>query len=196
MIGGNAALDFVNTASKWSSAAPVDRLDGAAGFAEWARIAGLLDEAGHDKALAAIQNDPAGAAALYEEAQRFRAALRRIFEAAIAQVAPSQDDLALLGRWRAEAARHSVLAPVNGKIERRLDETAPALERPLFAIAEAAESLLVDGPLERIHACGGERCEWMFVDLSRNGRRRWCSMATCGNEAKVKEFRLRKKRSA
>jgi predicted RNA-binding Zn ribbon-like protein len=52
------------------------------------------------------------------------------------------------------------------------------------------------GPLERLHSCGGERCEWMFLDLSKNGKRRWCSMATCGNDAKVKKFRSRSKSAA
>ena len=41
IVGGAPALDFVNTASRWTTR-PVDRLDGPAGFAEWSGIAGLL----------------------------------------------------------------------------------------------------------------------------------------------------------
>ncbi len=38
-------------------------------------------------------------------------------------------------------------------------------------------------PAERVRACG--RCGWLFVDSSRGGRRRWCSMSTCGNREKA-----------
>ena len=65
-------------------------------------------------------------------------------------------------------------------------------EALLFEIALSGERLLTQGRLDRLHACGGADCEWMFLDLSKNGSRRWCSMATCGNAAKVKKFRTRK----
>jgi predicted RNA-binding Zn ribbon-like protein len=43
----------------------------------------------------------------------------------------------------------------------------------------------------RVKACRGDDCRWVFVDGSRNGSRRWCAMANCGNRAKVAAFRLR-----
>ncbi|MCF8468287.1 MAG: CGNR zinc finger domain-containing protein, partial [Sneathiella sp.] len=36
--------------------------------------------------------------------------------------------------------------------------------------------------------CASDDCDLYFVNLSRNGRRRWCSMATCGNRAKVNAY--------
>ncbi|WP_205669150.1 CGNR zinc finger domain-containing protein [Amycolatopsis suaedae] len=42
-------------------------------------------------------------------------------------------------------------------------------------------------PAERIRACG--RCGWLFLDSSRGGRRRWCSMSTCGNREKAGRHR-------
>ena len=85
------------------------------------------------------------------------------------------------------------MAQEDGRFVERWSDAAPLFERPLFRIALAAETLLTEGPLERLHACGGDGCEWMFLDLSKNASRRWCSMATCGNGAKVKKFRARKK---
>jgi predicted RNA-binding Zn ribbon-like protein len=43
----------------------------------------------------------------------------------------------------------------------------------------------------RLKACRGEDCRWVFLDGSRNGSRRWCDMATCGNRAKSASFRVR-----
>jgi predicted RNA-binding Zn ribbon-like protein len=76
--------------------------------------------------------------------------------------------------------------------EERWKAGTAAAETLLFRIALSAERLLTQGRLDRLHACGGADCEWLFLDLSKNGSRRWCSMATCGNSAKVKKFRTRK----
>lgn len=43
----------------------------------------------------------------------------------------------------------------------------------------------------RVKACRGTDCGWVFLDASRNGSRRWCDMATCGNRAKTTAFRAR-----
>jgi predicted RNA-binding Zn ribbon-like protein len=34
----------------------------------------------------------------------------------------------------------------------------------------------------------------MFIDHSRPGRRRWCSMERCGNRAKTARYRQRRRR--
>jgi predicted RNA-binding Zn ribbon-like protein len=59
------------------------------------------------------------------------------------------------------------------------------------AIPEALSLLSVQArftlPAERVRACG--RCGWLFLDSSRGGRRRWCSMSTCGNREKASRHR-------
>lgn len=77
---------------------------------------------------------------------------------------------------------------------------APALDRALGtkgavplvprslteAVALSAAALLVDRrELRRLKCCPGDRCGWLFLDETRNQRRRWCCMATCGNRAKA-----------
>ncbi len=195
MIGGNAALDFVNTASNWSSE-PVDRLGGAEGLAKWVQVAGLLDE--HDQKVLAreINDDPKAAARFFDDAIELRSALYRIFNAAASGASAEAADIALLNDWRTRSARHCEIRQEAGVFRRGCTEEAPAQERAMRLIVDAAEDLLLYGRLERLRGCGGEQCEWMFLDLSKNGRRRWCSMATCGNDHKVKQFRKRKKKAA
>lgn len=59
------------------------------------------------------------------------------------------------------------------------------------AIPEALSLLAVHAlftlPAGRVRACG--RCGWLFLDSSRGGRRRWCSMSTCGNREKASRHR-------
>lgn len=196
MIGGNAALDFVNTAADWASGDPEDRLGGPEGFGKWAEMAGLLYADDMKRLREEIAADPKAGEDAFETAVRLRAALWRIFNAIVTGTEVDEDDLAFLDVCKVRAASHCMIARVGDGFRRRCAEEAPALERALRLIVEAAEDFLLNGRLDRLHACGGDACEWLFVDTSKNGKRRWCDMATCGNDAKVKKFRKRKKKAA
>ncbi|MFJ4687311.1 CGNR zinc finger domain-containing protein [Streptomyces sp. NPDC088789] len=55
---------------------------------------------------------------------------------------------------------------------------------------------LFGGPYaDRVRECGSHNCHLLFVDTSRPGRRRWCSMEHCGNLAKVRAHRDRARTS-
>ena len=56
-------------------------------------------------------------------------------------------------------------------------------------VAAAAIDLLRFGPLDRLKVCEG--CPWLFLDLSRNHSRRWCSMNICGGTRKMRRYRAR-----
>jgi predicted RNA-binding Zn ribbon-like protein len=62
------------------------------------------------------------------------------------------------------------------------------LEWLLAAIARSAAELLVEGTEAPIRRCANPSCRLFFYDDSRTHRRRWCSMATCGNRHKVASF--------
>jgi predicted RNA-binding Zn ribbon-like protein len=55
-------------------------------------------------------------------------------------------------------------------------------------VAADAVNLFATVDSVRIKECSQPRCGMIFLDSSRGNRRRWCSMATCGNRAKVKRF--------
>ena len=64
-----------------------------------------------------------------------------------------------------------------------------------FAVAADAVSLLADPTrMARLHRCPGRDCGWVFLDMS--GRRRWCSMATCGSREKMRRMYARKRAEA
>lgn len=195
IIAGNPAVDFVNTAAS-ESGEPLDRLGGPAALGHWAGLAGLLGADDLSRLKDEIERDPQGAARTYRDASRLRAALARIFTASIENKRADERDLDILNDWKIRAAKHCGIRQTGDGFRRACADEAPALERALRLIFEAAEDLLVSGPLDRLKICGGETCGWLFVDMSKNGRRRWCSMATCGNEHKVKAFRKRKKEKA
>ncbi len=191
MLGGDVALDFVNTASEWASGDPLDRLGDLGGFANWSAIAGLVDQAELARFKGEIARRAVDAASVFESAGLLRATLRRLFEAAAHGERADARDISSLKDWTCRARGFRELEQTEQGFGERWTAGAPVLETPLLAIALAAERLLKEGRLDRLHVCGGDGCEWMFLDLSKNASRRWCSMATCGNAAKVKKFRKR-----
>jgi predicted RNA-binding Zn ribbon-like protein len=64
-----------------------------------------------------------------------------------------------------------------------------------FLISIARDAIVLFGceTSGRIRQCEGETCALLFLDTSRSGDRRWCSMAGCGNKAKVADFRRRQR---
>jgi predicted RNA-binding Zn ribbon-like protein len=62
----------------------------------------------------------------------------------------------------------------------------------LVTLAREAVQLLGGREASRIRQCQSPTCTIFFVDNSRKGDRRWCSMSACGNKAKVAEFRQRR----
>lgn len=58
-------------------------------------------------------------------------------------------------------------------------------------VARDAVALLTGPFADRIRTCAAEDCHLVYVDTSRPGRRRWCSMEHCGNRHKVRALRLR-----
>jgi predicted RNA-binding Zn ribbon-like protein len=55
----------------------------------------------------------------------------------------------------------------------------------MVPIVDAAADTLVAGLLARVRRCSDPRCPRVFLDVTKNGCRRWCDMATCGNRAKA-----------
>ena len=65
-----------------------------------------------------------------------------------------------------------------------------ALVARTLSVAAAAQER---GEWERLKACRSEECVWAFYDRSRNHSRHWCSMGVCGNRAKTRAYRAKRK---
>jgi predicted RNA-binding Zn ribbon-like protein len=88
------------------------------------------------------------------------------------------------------AGKRERSAPAGPKALDWIWEDAADLRRPLWPVAQAAVDLLRSPELARLKQCG--HCRWLFLDASRNRSRRWCSMAHCGTDAKVRSLRARR----
>jgi predicted RNA-binding Zn ribbon-like protein len=73
----------------------------------------------------------------------------------------------------------------------RLQRQLHTVEAALVPVASAIAALLAEGDFRLIRTCESSECTLWFYDRTKAHHRRWCSMALCGNRAKVASFRAR-----
>jgi predicted RNA-binding Zn ribbon-like protein len=122
-----------------------------------------------------------------------REALHRVLVSLMRRRRPPADDLAALNVELAAARRRERLVPGAAGLEWEPAEPGSRLDSVLWPVWRAAAALLTSGDASRLRQCGGEGCGWIFLDHSRNRSRRWCTMEDCGNVAKVRRFRQRRR---
>lgn len=191
LVGGHAALDFVNTAGGATKARDAERLRGYGDALRWSQAAGVLtpEEAAALSVRAAEAPEDAGAA--LEKLRTFREALHRCLMAE--QAGQSWQDVDRLGvvSTLRSAAGEADLARDGKHFRWRVPEAATGLGLILARVALEAEALLRSGDLSEMRNC--DRCSWLFIDRGRGRPRRWCSMATCGSRAKSARYYRRHK---
>jgi predicted RNA-binding Zn ribbon-like protein len=175
-LAGRPCLDLAATVGeRWRRS--FERLRTPEDLGRW------LIEAG----LAGPGEPPAVSRAELEAARALRDAIYRAAKLA-GRGALDPDDLAQINRWAGAPAPVPQL-----DAGRRVSWVA---ERPVqAALASLARDAidLLSGPLAtRVRECAAEDCALLFVDTSRPGRRRWCSMEGCGNRAKTAGYRRRR----
>lgn len=90
-----------------------------------------------------------------------------------------------------EAAARPAMAPVITPDGKRQWAGTPTGTQLAATVARDAVELLTGPFAHRIRTCAAENCHLVYVDTSRPGRRRWCSMEHCGNRHKVGALRAR-----
>ncbi|HET9540573.1 MAG TPA: CGNR zinc finger domain-containing protein, partial [Candidatus Limnocylindria bacterium] len=72
-----------------------------------------------------------------------------------------------------------------------VSQVGDRLDQARAAIASSFAHFVADDAPERLRICANDGCREVFVDRSPSGKRRWCDMRTCGNQAKVARHRAR-----
>ena len=91
----------------------------------------------------------------------------------------------------ADARSHEVLVDAEHGLAWRV--VGPLeLDSPLQIVVRDAAGLLTSDRVERIRACANPACERIFLDMSRNGSRQFCSASGCGSRIRVQRFRARR----
>lgn len=193
-LGGDPAIDFVNTVD-WEAGVAIEseRLHDYGGLLAWAEGAGLTAPAIRKSLGRRARERPAEAAAVVRDALALRALLEAVFRATTRGERVAPERLAELNRLVRAAAARRELRGAGAPLGWVLAGEGETLASPLWRVTLAAAELLASEEMERLKACAGPRCGWMYVDRSRNGLRRWCSMDECGNRAKARRHYARQR---
>jgi predicted RNA-binding Zn ribbon-like protein len=186
-LSGHPVLEFTNTWAGWNSppGAGGDYLTSYDVLLTLTTHHGLLTE-DQATAIRALEADPAERDSVLREARRLRGVVYLLLTGR-----GSAPEHRRFARWAEEARSAQRWTVRDDAYAWRIEPRHP-LRLPLLAVADAAAQLLTEGPLEAVHACPGNDCGWLFLD-PRN-RRRWCSMAVCGNRAKARAHARRSDR--
>jgi predicted RNA-binding Zn ribbon-like protein len=177
-LGGRPALDFVNTRrERWRR--DVECLLSVGEVVAWLVRAGLLPQP---------MKAPASVLA---EARELREAIDAGVRAAVERRPPDPTAIALIDNWLA-GTHPALLTDSSGRPVLLERPRALSPRRALGMVAyDAARMLGIETERARVRICGSDTCSARFYDRSPAARRRWCSMAFCGNQAKARRFRER-----
>jgi predicted RNA-binding Zn ribbon-like protein len=194
--GGRLPLDFVNSVGAWVPHLERDYLTSYDDLLAWSLHAGALTDAEVQTLRPAATRSPEVAQIVYTKAQALREALHRLFAAIAHDAPPLPEDRELLNAALASALPHRQLVADGLGFRWAWGGPPEALDRMLWPIAYEAAALLTAPELARVRECPAPDCGWLFLDLSKNRSRRWCSMETCGNAAKARRHYQRHKGEA
>jgi predicted RNA-binding Zn ribbon-like protein len=191
LVGGNLALDFVNTRGGQPRPSADDEvLHDYGDLVAWGRYVGMLTEAQARRLLGRARRNPDEAQHAYQRAVHLRSYLYQLFRALAMSRPPPGRCIAALRSDEAEALAHAELLRSDGGGFRWSWAHDHQLASPLWPVVHAAVALLTAGPLQRIKRCDG--CQWLFIDESKNRSRRWCAMEDCGTAEKIRRYLARR----
>jgi predicted RNA-binding Zn ribbon-like protein len=195
LSGGDLSLDFANTVDSRPTRQARELLPTYRELLSWSRQTELLTRQQETHFLKTLSRRPKAA-----ESARRRAVLLRecLFEVFKQVTDDAEIPAGLLKKW-------------NGFVHRSMDHyemvrskqgfswhcrSDAELDSILWPIVHSAVELLTGPNAPRVRRCAARNCDWLFLDTSKRGNRRWCDMTVCGNRAKAQRFYSRKKTRA
>jgi len=185
LVAGRLALDFANLAPA------TDHLT-------WDEFISFLEDAGLISAERAARlrplllTEPQAVDSVLLRILRLRECLRAIFSAVVEREPVPAAWIEPINEILRITEGHDEIVAFKGGWTLQFVAREGGLEWLLAAIARSAAELLIEGPHAPIRRCGNPECRLFFYDHSRTHRRRWCSMAVCGNRHKVAAFLRRR----
>ncbi len=188
LLANSLALDLVNTTIV-ASGRPVDLCPTWDHFVDWLVATGV---AGGSEATR-LRRSPRAAEHQIARVHAFRAFLRSTCESVSEFGRVPEGALGTINAEIADRPLSRVLVRRDGVVTREQARPRMEPEDCLSVVADAAADLFAMPDLARLRRCSNPACVLWFLDTSKNGARRWCSMDLCGNRTKAAAFHRRHK---
>jgi predicted RNA-binding Zn ribbon-like protein len=180
-VGGHVVLDLANTVfHRKEPVADNELLKSVRDVSSWCQSAGLISAADGRKLNSQTGDE------LVNAVHRIREQVWTVFDAVSVGEAPPAKALGALLRQAGRGMGAESVSFADARMTKLAGKFGDAHAIPSALAVLAVEALFVL-PRNRVRSCA--RCGWLFVDVSKGGRRRWCSMGTCGNREKANRRR-------
>jgi len=181
---------FANTL-RLSRGTTEDQVPDAESLLDWLRAHDLLSSRGRATEAARLRRDPEEAKRRLERFQHLRGVLREMSWAISNDGHATHEQLTDLNHILRHGLHYHQLRIGAGGNRYEVSQVGDRLDQARAAIASSFAHFVAEDAPERLRVCANDVCRSIFVDRSPGGRRRWCDMRTCGNQAKVARHRAR-----
>jgi predicted RNA-binding Zn ribbon-like protein len=188
LLGGRLAVDFANTPSCPGLAAREPSWEELVTFLEASHV--VSRERGANL-LGLPESDPPSAAKILSRANRLREGLRKSFGAMVRKERVAAEWIGPINEILRITEGHDELTPNGAGWKLEFMAREGGVDWLFAAVGRSAAEIIAEGAQARLRMCANPACSLFFFDASRTHRRRWCSMAICGNRNKVSSFAKR-----
>ena len=194
--GGALCFHFINTVHSWRGINLHEYLDSYATLLQWCNKVNILTGKSRKSLQQYAAKNSETADKALQKMKRVRELLYHFFSAVAAQE-PQQIQEELLHKFNtvlSTGLSHIRFTIKGTHIEQDWEEDAADLLLPLWVVMKSAYDILTLEDHQRIKECG--QCGWIFLDHTKNNKRRWCSPVTCGSMEKSKKYYHKKKQGS
>jgi predicted RNA-binding Zn ribbon-like protein len=181
LLGGRLSVDFVN-------AVPPNAELSWEQLIHFLNSTNIVSTERGAQLLSLTQIDPQTAESLLGKARRLQVALRKAFSAMLRKQRMAGEWIAPVNEILRITEGHDELVSQASTWKIEFVAREAGLDWLLAAIARSGAEIIAEGTHARLRVCANPHCGLFFSDDSRTHRRRWCSMAVCGNRSKVAAF--------
>jgi predicted RNA-binding Zn ribbon-like protein len=191
--GGNLCLDFANTVDNRASDHANELLTDYSSLLRWGEESGAVNKKTVERLNTLAGESPGNAQLTVRHAVQVRDAIYDIFSAVAQRRGIPSTALATLNKAVQNASEHAQVVHTNRHFAWEWILPESRLDSMLWPVARAVAELLTSDDLAYVRQCASDTCAWLFLDKTKNHRRRWCDMKTCGNRDKARRYYQRQR---
>ena len=188
--GGCVVFDFINTVDARIPTSTFDYLQDYNDLLAWSEKVKLLDRKRLEVIGTCLKSNQQRGERAFRKAIKVRELLYALFSAIAKGRSPNEDVVESFNVWLAQAFSKIKITIKSGGSKVYFTDTEISLDEPLWKILTSAYQVLMESNPERIREC--PRCGWLFLDTSKNGKRKWCNMQVCGSHDKALRYYYKK----
>ena len=191
--GGNLALDFTNTVNNRVSGERKELLTDYSRLLQWGEESGAITKKTSERLQELSTEAPGHAISALRHSVQVREAIYDIFCALAERRVVPATALAILNKATHHVAQHGEIVHANRRFAWEWKSPETNLDAVLWPVVRAAADLLTSENVAVVRQCAADDCAWLFLDTTKNHRRRWCDMKICGNRDKARRYYQRQK---